>query len=169
MESQTKRAGIEQLMDRTERGDSKQQVLFDLGKIRSRVQHHHAGDVAEMERRFLCLVQRFNHVQCNQGWKGPASRSFNLETELVKHLRSWVTFPFERVSQLHQFSMQALETACFGQSPRAHARGVKKRESRSLGGFNAFPVQRHEHAGLIIEEHRQTEINMEKTDEAVER
>ena len=86
----------------------------------------------------------------------------------MEHRCPRVAFPFERVAQLHEFTVQALEAACFGQRPRTHARSVKEGQGRRFGGLNASPVQRHEGAGFVVEEHRQTKVNMEETDEAVE-
>ena len=127
MKTEPKRPGIQQLMDWTKCRQRHQQVLFDFGEVGRRVQDHHAGDLTEMKRRIGGMLQSFKHVMRDQLRKGATGRSLDLQTEFMEDRRTRVTFPLERITKLHEFTVQSLKAARLGQRPSTNPRCVKER------------------------------------------
>ena len=78
MESQAKRARVDELVNGTKLSDGQKQVLLDFGEVGRHVKHHHPSDVAEVKRRFVGLPQGFEHMHRDEGRKGSTGRFLNL-------------------------------------------------------------------------------------------
>ena len=65
--------------------------------------------------------------------------------------------------------MQVLESSGFGKGPTSNPWRVKERKFSVLSSRSTSSVKRHARARFVVQEHGQTEVDVEKANQAIER
>ena len=85
----------------------------------------------------------------------------------MEHGCTWITLPRERFAQLEQFAVQVLESSGFGKGPTSDTWRVEERKFSALSSRSTSGVKRHERARFVVQENRQTKVDVEKTNQAI--
>ena len=112
MVTESKRAGVEQLMHGREGGYGGEEVLFDLAEVRGGVEDDQASHFTEMKRRICGRLQRLK--DCRETSAGsmapPPLRSRGTSDGTPRRPDRP---PTQRAAELEQFPVQLLKSTCF--------------------------------------------------------
>ena len=87
----------------------------------------------------------------------------------MEHGCTWITLPRERFAQLEQFAVQVLESSGFGKGPTSDTWRVEERKFSALSSRSTSGVKRHERARFVVQKNWQTKVDVEETDQAIQR